>query len=242
MNIPEDISRDPSRTVLLSRRRLCELGILALLGTRSDHCYAVTDSPSKPGQYFGYATYERSNNDILDRAIIFELKSIIRVLEINPGFKYIKANNAFATEQSIVPGTRGTVFLGLDLIADLMKEKDGGISVAGVCAHECAHIHQMEQSLFQKLRADDKNISRVELHADFIAGYYVGKRDGSSSAQLRKFSEAIFKFGDYEYVNPSHHGTPGQRAASIEKGFSVANDDVALADATKIGLTYVLNL
>jgi hypothetical protein len=182
--------------------------------------------------------FSRSSDDDLDNALIAELKRIVQVLGINPGFKYIDDNNAFASESTIVEGTRGTVFLGLPLIRSLMQQSDGGIAVAGICAHECGHIYQIDHEIMRS----ENSVTIVELHADFIAGYYIGKRSGFTSDQIEAFSAAVYKFGQYSYSDPQFHGSPGQRTAAVEKGHRVAGEGTGVSDASKIGLSYVKNL
>ena len=228
----------------MNRRTFCRLGIVSLSIAATTNSYAALSlSPEEARKYFGHRIYERSSDDVLDRAIIFELKNITRVLKINPGFKYIDDNNAFATWHTIIDGTRGTVCLGLALIRQLMQEPDGGVSVAGVCAHECAHVHQYDTGLFEELKGEFKtNSVLAELHADFISGYYLGQRSGATEQHLRSFASTIFKFGDYSYNDPAFHGTPGQRAASIEKGYKVGQDKKDIKAASNIGLAYISNL
>jgi len=98
------------------------------------------------------------------------------VLPVNPGFKYINdlRPNAFATDQSIVNNTQGTVYVGLNLINSEFERGDlGGIAVAGICAHECAHIYQNRNGWIQRLRAPTAKL--VELQADYLAGFYFGR-------------------------------------------------------------------
>ena len=118
-----------------------------------------------------------SGNDDLDRALIIELRNILKVIpNINPGFQYmVDVNpNAFATTETLLPGTSGTVLFGINLINYLLKEPDGGAAVAGMCAHECGHIYQYNNGIQKRLAA----VLLTELHADFIAGIYMGKRAG----------------------------------------------------------------
>jgi hypothetical protein len=119
-----------------------------------------------------------------------------------------------------------------------MQEKDGGISVAGVCAHECGHIYQLKHGIM----TDEIGISVLELHADFIAGYYIGRRSGYTSDQVKTFSASIYKLGDYQYSDPAHHGSPGQRSAAVERGYRVATEGSNINDASNIGLSYAKSL
>ncbi len=100
------------------------------------------------------------------------------MIPADPGFKYVKSNNAAATNESIVVGTKGTVFIGLDFVNNLVKQDEGGISVAGVLAHECAHIFQYFSTYRDSLKGPTGRL--FELHADLLAGYYMAKKLGFS--------------------------------------------------------------
>jgi hypothetical protein len=82
----------------------------------------------------------------------------------------------------------------------------------------------------------------LELHADFISGYYMGKRKDFAADRVRSFSSVLHSFGDFSYTNPQHHGSPGQRSAAMEKGYLVAAQGTSLAEAGELGWSYVRNL
>jgi hypothetical protein len=185
--------------------------------------------------------FSRSGDDDFDRAMIAELKRIVQVLEINPGFKYDDSMNAWATMETIVPDTKGTVILGLPLMRKLMEDTDGGVGVAGVCAHECGHIYQFQNGLVQKLNKGGAVIF-LELHADFIGGYYMGRRKEFTADRIAKFSAVLYGMGDYLYKDPLTHGSPGQRSAAAEKGYRLALEGNTIAKAAEIGISYVMNL
>jgi hypothetical protein len=83
-----------------------------------------------------------SGNSAFHRPLIAELQRILQIMPIEPGFRYVDAVNAFAIPDSYVASTKGTVFIGVGLVNKLLEPNDGGISVAGVLAHECSHIFQ----------------------------------------------------------------------------------------------------
>src|SRR3954469_25232186 len=149
------------------RRQVCVSLACSVLGARSRGARAARVGSQDTLSHFG-----RSGDDALDQALIIELKRIVRVLEINPGFRYIDEMNAFASVETIIEGTQGTVYLGLPLVKQLLEKADGGAGVAGVCAHECAHIYQFDHGIYRQ----SESVRVVELHADFVAGYYMGRR------------------------------------------------------------------
>ena len=91
----------------------------------------------------------KSGDDKFDADLIQELKVIEQIIPgINPGFQFVQAHNAFTTAETVIRGTQGTVWIGIDFVRNLADPKNnianGGIAVAGVLAHECAHVFQLE--------------------------------------------------------------------------------------------------
>lgn len=52
------------------------------------------------------------------------------------------------------------------------------------------------------------------LHADFLAGWDIGIRALQLPGQvnLQEIAKGMFDIGDFNFDNPSHHGTPEERA------------------------------
>jgi hypothetical protein len=182
-----------------------------------------------------------SGDAALDAALIIELQRILTVVpKINPGFQYLvdKDPNSFATTQTLVNGTNGTVLIGINLIKLLMQRPEGGAAVAGMCAHECGHIYQYNTGFHQRL----KEVLLIELHADFLAGIYMRKRAEVTADRVQQFSDALHLAGSYAYTDPSYHGTPGQRSAAMEKGYRLGEGNKPFDELAAIGETYVRNL
>jgi hypothetical protein len=132
--------------------------------------------------------------------------------------------NAFATWllRSGFKGD-GTVCLGIRYIKQATRRNELNrqwkTRLTGIMAHEWAHIVQFNRGH----RVPGKF---TELHADFLAGWFLGRttsaRPGSPDQQR---ADGLYRFGgmgDFEYSNPQHHGTPGERAGAITKGFDLA--------------------
>jgi hypothetical protein len=181
-----------------------------------------------------------SGNPSFDGAVIAELKRILKIIPAEPGFKYIKANNAAATNESIVDGTKGTVFIGLDFVSNLVKQDDGGVSVAGVLAHECAHIFQYYSPYHARLKGTTSRL--LELHADLLAGYYMAKKLGNAGAMLSGLQRELIQNGTYNNIHLEDHGTPGQRNAALDKGYVMSRGGMAFEEAARMGEEYVRRL
>ena len=188
-----------------------------------------------------FPTKGKSGYPDLDDALIVELGPITKIIPVNPGFQYIEevSPNAFAIPQTLIPGTNGTVLIGLKLVSFFMKSKNGGAAVAEVCAHECGHIYQFFSEYKEHFEQSDNGSILRELHADFIAGYYMGKRKEYTADQVRLFSRTLFDVGTYDFADPRFHGSPALRATSMEAGYHLAVTGVAFKDAVAKGETYV---
>jgi len=185
-------------------------------------------------------TTSRSGTPALDHALITEVKKIDGVFQINPGYRFLRDGdrpNAYATPDTQVDGTSGTVLFGLTLLGNELQTEYGGAAVAGIAAHEGAHILQFKMADVRE-RLTGSTAQRVELHADFMAGYYFS-RTGRTEKSLITFGDSLFSKGDYQFNNPEHHGTPEQRVTSMRAGFKTGRS--ALADAVEQGADYVAN-
>ncbi len=107
-----------------------------------------------------------------------------------------------------------------------------------MCAHECGHIYQFNSAFRERLGS----VLLIELHADFLAGIYMGKRKEFTADRVKQFSDALHSAGDYAYNDPGYHGTPGQRSAAMEKVYQLASSNQSFDALAVVGETYVRNL
>jgi hypothetical protein len=187
-----------------------------------------------------------SGDKDFDYALAQTLARLSECLSVSPGFAYYDdydGANAFASPKKRVASTDGTVFFGQRFLKKLLAGPEApDAAVAGVCAHEFGHILQYKLGLDKDLRQGQPTVKRVELNADFFAGYFAGVR----RRELPHFDAAViamtqYNSGDDMRNNPDHHGTPDERGQAIEKGYQVGYDDEKpLLDAIKIGVEYVM--
>jgi hypothetical protein len=138
--------------------------------------------------------------------------------------------NAYATSESINPlSFDGTVYFGLQLLADELKEANGYASVNGILAHEYGHI--LQEKLDCKLEGAQR-----ELHADFMAGFYMGKRGIYTADEIKQFSVSLFKKGDKHVWDASHHGTPKKRLLTLLTGYFYASKTDSPSEAYYAGI------
>ena len=129
------------------------------------------------------------------------------------------------------PGTGEVVFGESLLLHFLMKGESGKWAILSVMAHEYGHILQMERDVRLYGRP-------LELHADFLAGYYLGKvlPDSMRTHVRSVMAGCFFDFGDYWLNSPGHHGTPQERMLVALEGFSRSN--MCLEEAFAYGAAF----
>lgn len=99
-----------------------------------------------------------------------------------------------------------------------MAYKYGDAALAYIVAHEYSHAVQT------KLKLDMSNITRVELQADCLAGFYMGVIPNVEfdAEDIQQIATQATDIGDYEFNNDQHHGTPEERKAAVLKGFKAS--------------------
>lgn len=170
-----------------------------------------------------------SGNDNLDRALGHVLVDMSATFGQRPGFAYYEDGqqpNALATTFTKFPRTRGTVLFGLSLIErQLAAHRHGDIAVLAICAHEFAHILQFDNN-GQILKSIESAFPRycVELHADFLAGFYLNRYHRiRPSINISAVGSAWSRLGSSNFNRPGSHGTSRQRVFCIEAGYEFAN-------------------
>lgn len=188
-----------------------------------------------------------SGDKLLDKALGLALVRLTQVFEERPGFAFYddsSSPNAYATSDTRVHGTWGTILFGRSMFRSLIREnRDDGIVVIATIAHEMSHIVQFHHNLHPRLMAGQRTVKRVELHADYLAGFYLGtrKRDDPSITLLA--SGALFRnLGDDDVQDREHHGTPSERIASAERGFKIGISGDSLRSAIDEGMRYALTV
>jgi predicted metalloprotease len=142
--------------------------------------------------------------------------------------------NAKAAPDSATTGAQGSVVFGSSLFSDqIHRYNDYGMSVIGICAHEFGHIVQYFTGVYQTIVRGQPTVKRLELHADFLAGYYLGFRKRSDpSLRVWSAGDTLHRIGDTNVLARDHHGTPEERVAAAESGLSLGlNKDVDVRTA-----------
>jgi predicted metalloprotease len=94
----------------------------------------------------------------------------------------------------------------------------GAFAVAFVVAHEYGHNIQNEDGVFNgRMRA-----LPTELNADCLAGTWAHWNNDQGRMQpgdLEEALDAALAVGDFDFLNPQHHGTPLERRDALLTGY-----------------------
>jgi hypothetical protein len=92
--------------------------------------------------------------------------------------------------------------------------------LSGVLAHEWGHQVQFAGDW---MTSNEPTAEPIELEADAFSGYYMALGpDNYPWTSISNYFSAVSSEGDYDFNNPSHHGTPAQRLAAAQLGFQTA--------------------
>lgn len=201
-------------------------------------CARAQANPLESGCFVAAASYAEFGNrfqvqtttglDYLDANIAHEANLMQEVFGVVPGLSYFveppaMGGNAFATsERFFSPRHDGTVLMGMGLMQNEMNSPDGNGQhrITCVMAHEFGHIYQVTKSHLRNMPQTWR-----ELHADFLAGWYIGYRSVEGLKIAVETTDSLYVKGDYQYNDPNHHGLPGQRLIMTLEGWHFARND-----------------
>jgi hypothetical protein len=198
---------------------------------------AVGEASIAPGVFHG------SGDPQFDRALSVTLLKISESFSVLPGFAFSERVrlNAFASDNQALGRMDGSVVFGNSLFREIMTRREHPeIGIVSICAHEFGHIAQYKHNIRRILIVNGRK-KRLELHADFMAGYFAGRR----KLEMPDFPAAVFattqySFGDGDYGNPEHHGTSAERGQAVVAGFESAyRARESFATALETGIRHV---
>lgn len=206
----------------------------------SDDRFSAARNASESGA-FDSSTGDAAADKLLGRALV----RMSQRFGVAPAFSFYREQgspNAYATRETTTSGTWGSVVFGRRLFdQQFARYDDGGMSVVAIMAHEFAHIVQYRNKLEKELLRGEPTVRRMELHADYLAGWYLGHmKQVNPQVSLWASGDTFKRIGDYGYNDPDHHGTPEQRLAATEAGFAIGRKGaVSNGDAIDSGLAYM---
>jgi hypothetical protein len=135
----------------------------------------------------------------------------------------------------------GDVLFGRQLFREIMSGREHPeIGIVSVCAHEFGHIAQYKYGVYSRLVGPSRRKKRLELHADFLSGYFAGiKRFQNPNYPAATFALTQFGFGDNS-DDMEHHGTPDERGAAVVAGYKAGYEErLKFGFALESGVRYV---
>ena len=212
---------------------------------------AGEEPPALNGETFsrriGTPHLDAAVNDILHRAAVtFSLDR-----HEYPVFRFLmpgaSGGDGYARDgQSLETGTRGLVAISVNLVTEggyirpdrssVPTEEMRLLAFEVVVGHEFAHIYQVRRNFTERLMAAEPTGKFVELHADFMAGWFMSQRHNLTIEVLQFVANVLFERGDQAVGLPGHHGTKADRFSAVLQGYlrSVGTDNADAAAANAI--------
>jgi len=170
---------------------------------------------------------------LIDQIMPLEYQLLNQFFTVNPDFAFFDdgyAPNAYASPTSMIGNSsHGSVLFGISLLQSELSKPWWGAAIAGISAHEFAHVAQFQMGVGGPTRSR-------ELHADFMAGWYLGaKQTYGTAVMINGLGQSLFNHGDFNFNNPSHHGTPQERIQSMYGGYQAGLQGSTVAQAFNQG-------
>lgn len=179
-----------------------------------------------------------NTQDELPADFLMTANQIKMFFGVNAAFRlYNEPNNSSARalcKCSNDPSCENVVFVGRKLM-DLYRYQFNKDGLWGILAHELGHTLQCRWGTHTALNGVQR-----ELHADFLAGYFLGIKMRIQLTDIRQFSEELFSRGDYNFNDEQHHGTPQERVQYMLMGASLSM--LTLQDAYNYCINYLRGL
>jgi hypothetical protein len=183
--------------------------------------------------------FQSSGNVGLDAAVYSEIPKLEAFFGVNIDFFFILedySENALYLHECN-HSCDGTIALGLKLLNNEYIKDPTLMTVRAVLAHEFGHC-------LQRLQGWRERGKRPELHADFLAGYYLHKMYGNviTWAILEKSLDNFGNKGDFNFWDPTHHGTPIERVCAFACGWDLhyGYPNLSIIQASQKGIDYVI--
>src|SRR5262249_27230933 len=127
-------------------------------------------------------------------------------------------------------GARRYIAVGEGFVTPSMRLQ----SLSGLLAHEDGHIFQVGWNLDLKLSdVRGYRMNFVELHADYLAGAYMGWRQIYRHVDAAELAAFFFSLGDTSVASISHHGTSQERFRAFQQGYHDFSETISVSRATR---------
>jgi hypothetical protein len=177
----------------------------------------------------------------LDAVVIKEVQKLESFFGVKVDFYFLLEDygaNAFY-HPACETQCNGTIFLGINILYGQFIADPSLTTIKGTLAHEFAHCVQHELGYLRGWKG-----KHPELHADFIAGYYLRKTNpGLSVDLLGKSINSFWSMGDPYFFSPEHHGTNQERAYAFMSGWNLGcgPEYLSLLQLCNYGVDYIFS-
>jgi hypothetical protein len=128
------------------------------------------------------------------------------------------------------------IYVGVRDLETMAKVHGAGMpaTVEYTVGHELGHALQQAE----KLAFPGTTARAAELHADCIAGYLMGLDRNPRFSRVGRLiaSSEAFRIGDHQHSDPQHHGTPVERQAAFDAGWTAGMAATGGAARTSAGI------
>ena len=166
-----------------------------------------------------------TGNSFVDGGFARSRTYMVHAFGVSPAFAFLddsESPNAFATPDNLITWDRGTgsVVFGIRLLTEEVAAdpQTWGSALSLIMAHEWAHIRQFYNT-------GQLPNPLAELHADFLAGWWLGGFNimtNGSGINPNSAARSVFNKGDFAFNSPLHHGTPQQRVSAMVAGYQLS--------------------
>jgi hypothetical protein len=131
-----------------------------------------------------------------------------------------------------------TLVVGIEFFLQQANPPGNINSAIAILAHESAHAFQTKHGLLDMLvESNPHRVKCIELHADFLAGGYMGWRSRTYEISDKHLTAMFYSLGDTFSDDDGHHGRGAERYLSFRQGFqTVTDDEITLSS---MGIAYV---
>lgn len=205
--------------------------LVPLLG--NTQCY-------QPGELrHGTWLHSTSGNTNIDEVVFNEIKSLETFFKFNVDFFFgeemsLDGSTAFFSPScQHTPYCIGTIVLGFNMMSEkyIQYGNDYIHIVRSILAHEFGHG-------VQKLKGWHISTKYKELHADFLAGYYISKTYDYDDKMIDNFLKEFYSIGGVSIYHS--HGTKEERYCAFLEGYYYAKEsNVSVESADAYATQYV---
>jgi hypothetical protein len=215
---------------------------------RSDSAVAQGDPRALLREIYRRSTGDRETDHAISNVLYRAARAFAFVRSQIPAFRFLPPGEAGGGDGlacdaiEMQPGTKGLVAVGLDLLNSNSTQESSRLAFEVIVGHEFAHIYQARHGYVERLAPSNSTVRLLELHADYLAGWFMSKKGDVLVTGLEPVVDALFSRGEYAFNDPSHHGTKADRFTAALQGFLQGGWTDQIDGAAVNGISYLNKL